>query len=257
MGQHIPGFFERLGLSQSLRRWARALQSPEALPSSELAELNREMQGMRSRLEILSARAHSTLLDRIGDASPVASDTQCDWIDRPAAWNAPMRPRGHVGLPSPTQLPGDLKLFHDASHHDLSLRQELAPPGMGDARFGLILEVYRFDGSFVSLVHDLPDAAIAGLTLNHYIAVNLLAEREHPVEVYLRLNVQHGPNVEQMVRQVEFKDMSGVAEFDLAYTKINERRIERAWMDLIVEGPEMTRIAFWDYVVMRAPRAEV
>ena len=128
---------------------------------------------------------------------------------------------------------------------------------MGDARFGLILEVYRFDGSFVSLVHDLPAEATSGLTLNHYIAVSLLAEREQPVEVYVRLNVQHGPNVEQIVRQVDFRDEVGLAEFDLAYTKINERRIERAWMDLIVEGPEMTRIAIWDFVVMRAPRAEV
>jgi hypothetical protein len=78
------------------------------------------------------------------------------------------------------------------------------------------------------------------------------------VEVYARLNVQHGPNVEQMVRQFDFQGRQrGRAEFDLAYTKINERRIEKAWLDLILEGPEMTRIAIWDVVVMRAPRADV
>jgi hypothetical protein len=55
-----------------------------------------------------------------------------------------------------------------------------------------VLEVYRFDGSFVSFVHDLPPEAIAGLTLNHFIAVDIRAEREQPVEVYARLNVQHG-----------------------------------------------------------------
>jgi hypothetical protein len=120
-----------------------------------------------------------------------------------------------------------------------------------------VLEVYRFDGSFVSFVHDLPPEAIAGLTLNHFIAVDIRAEREQPIEVYARLNVQHGPNVEQMVRQVDFKGDGGRAEFDLAYTKINERRIEKAWLDLILEGPEMTRIAIWDVVVMRAPRADV
>jgi hypothetical protein len=80
----------------------------------------------------------------------------------------------------------------------------MAPEGYGDARYGLVLEVYRFDGSFVSFVHDLPPEAIAGLTLNHFIAVDIKAEREQPVEVYARLNVQHGPNVEQMVRQVDF-----------------------------------------------------
>lgn len=257
MGQHIPGFFERLGLSQSLRRWARALQSPETLTASDLIAAEREMRGTRDRLDTLSAKARGALLRRLAETRPAAMDAQCDWIARPEAWNAPMRPRGRVGLTSPTELPGGLKLFHDAARHDLSLRQERAPPGMGDAHFGLVLEVYRFDGSFVSLVHDLPPEALAGLTLNHYIAVHLRAEREHPVEVYLRLNVQHGPNVEQMVRQVDFRGDAGVAEFDLAYTRINERRIERAWMDLIVEGPEMTRIAFWDFVAMRAPRAEV
>jgi hypothetical protein len=164
---------------------------------------------------------------------------------------------GSSTCPRPRRFPGGVTVYHDAARYDLSLRQELAPEGYGDARFGLVLEVYRFDGSFVSFVHDLPPEAIAGLTLNHFIAVDIKAEREQPIEVYARLNVQHGPNVEQMVRQIDFKGDGGRAEFDLAYTKINERRIEKAWLDLILEGPEMTRIAIWDVVVMRAPRADV
>ena len=48
-----------------------------------------------------------------------------------------------------------------------------------------------------------------------------------------------------------------MAEFDLAYSKINERRIEKAWLDLIVEGPEMNRLSIWDMVLLRAPRADV
>ena len=74
---------------------------------------------------------------------------------------------------------------------------------------------------------------------------------------YARLNVQHGPNVEQLVREVEFKGEEGKAEFDLAYTRINDRRIEKAWLDLILESPEMTRIAIRDCVVLRAPRADI
>lgn len=256
MGQHMPGFIERLGLGHSLRRWRRLLDGAERLSVSEIRDMQRDMRQTRERLDQLDGAAETARLARMGPPEPVAGDTW-DWIARPAPWNEAMRPRGRVDLPSPTHLPGGVTLYHDAARHDLSLRQERASGGHGDARFGLVLEVYRFDGSFVSFVHDLPEAAIAGLTLNHFLAVDVRMDREQPVEVFARLNVQHGPNTEQMVRQIDFRGEAGRAEFDLAYTRINEKRIEKAWLDLILEGPEMTRIAIWDLVVMRAQRADV
>jgi hypothetical protein len=42
MGQHSPGFFERLGLGQSLKRWRRALQSG-GLSAAELRAMLSEM----------------------------------------------------------------------------------------------------------------------------------------------------------------------------------------------------------------------
>jgi hypothetical protein len=256
MGQHSPGFFERLGLGQSLKRWRRALRAG-GLSAAELRAMLFEMRSLRNKLDTLTAEAQTALMRRGADAALSINDIQCDWSGRPGAWREAMRPRGIVDLPSPSTLSGGVTVYHDAARYDLSLRQEMAPESYGDARYGLVLEVYRFDGSFVSFVHDLPEEAIAGLTLNHFLAVDIKAEREQPIEVYARLNVQHGPNVEQMVRQVDFHGQDGRAEFDLAYTRINERRIEKAWLDLILEGPEMTRIALWDVVVMRAPRADV
>lgn len=256
MGHHTPGIIERLGLGQSLKRWRRALKSG-AMSAADIRQMLAEMGSLRARLDTLSAEAQSTLLHRADGPTPKIHDIDCDWSARPAPWSRAMRPRGIVDLPSPSALPGGVTVYHDAARCDLCLRQEPALDGQGDARFGLVLEVYGFDGSFLSFVHDLPPEATADLSLNHYIAVTLQAEREQPVEVYTRLNVQHGPNVEQMVRQVAFKGETGRAEFDLAYTKINERRIEKAWLDVILEGPEMTRIAIWDLVVMRAPRADI
>jgi hypothetical protein len=208
MGQHSSGFLERLGLGQSLKRWRRALQTG-GQSAAELRAMLSEMGAMRNRLDTLSAEARTALLTRAGDRALTINDIQCDWYGRPGAWSDAMRPRGIVDLPSPSALPGAVTVYHDAARHDVSLRQEVAPEGYGDARFGLVLEVYSFDGSFVSFVHDLPAAALSGLTLNHFIAVDIRAEREQPVEVYARLNVQHGPNVEQMVRQVEFKGDGG------------------------------------------------
>lgn len=256
MGGEFPGLFGGFSLGQTLRRWQRALRVPKDLPSGELKRMNGEIRGMRDRLDAMAAQARSELLARSAPTDGMDRPDQCDWAVRPAPWRSEMRPRGVVGLNSPQPLPGGVTVFHDATHADLSLRQERAPSWAVGAQFGLVLEVYRSDGSFVSFVQDLPGEALVGLTRNHFISVHLQADREQPVEIYARLNIQHGPNVEQLVRQVEFTDTKGVAEFDLAYSKINEKRLEKAWLDLIVEGPKMTRLALWDMVILRAPRAD-
>lgn len=256
MGQEFPGIFGGFGLGQTLKRWQRALRAPTELSSTELKRMNGEIRDMRDRLDTMAAQSRSALLSRTTASDGIERPDQCDWATRPAPWREEMRPRGMVGLSSPTPLPGGATVFHDANHAEMSLRQERAPHWVPGAQFGLVLEVYRSDGSFVSFVQDLPPEALVGLTRNHFISINLVADREQPVEIYARLNIQHGPNVEQIVRQVEFEGTQGQAEFDLAYSKINERRLEKAWLDLIVEGPKMTRVALWDMVMLRAPRAD-
>lgn len=256
MGQEFPGFLGGLGLGQTLKRWQRALKQPQGLSTGELGRMNADMRGMRDKLDDMAAQARSEIRHRAQREDGIARPDQCDWAARPQAWTQEMRPRGVVGLASPHKLPGGVTLFHDATHTDMSLRQEPAPPWVPGAIHGLVLEVYRFDGSFLSFVQDLPQAALTGLTKDHFVTVRLVADCEQPVEIYARLNVQHGPNVEQVVRQLEFDGPNGTAEFDLAYSKINERRIEKGWLDLIVEGPKMTRIALWDMVMLRAPRAD-
>jgi hypothetical protein len=46
-------------------------------------------------------------------------------------------------------------------------------------------------------------------------------------------------------------------EFDLAYANLNERRIDKVWVDLILENPEMNQITFRDLTFSRRPRAEM
>ena len=48
-----------------------------------------------------------------------------------------------------------------------------------------------------------------------------------------------------------------MVEFDLAYSKINEKRVEKLWVDLIFEGPEMNQIILRDVTFSRRPRAEL
>jgi hypothetical protein len=48
-----------------------------------------------------------------------------------------------------------------------------------------------------------------------------------------------------------------MVEFDLAYSKMNEKRVERLWVDLIFEGPEMNQVILRDVTFSRRPRAEL
>ena len=81
--------------------------------------------------------------------------------------------------------------------------------------------------------------------------------RENPIEIYARLNIQHGPNTEQMVRQLDLSDDVGLAEFDLAYSNINEKRVEKIWIDLIFDNPGMNQVLLRDLTLTRAPRADI
>ena len=69
--------------------------------------------------------------------------------------------------------------------------------------------------------------------------------------------MQHGPNTEQIVRQVEFVETRGLAEFDLAYSNINEKRVEKIWIDLIFDNPGMNQVLLRDLTLTRAPRADI
>ncbi len=250
------GFLGRFGPAQNVSRWSRAMKSPATLTTRDLASMHGEFLSLRDSLDRMVGTAETELLARVGAADGIQRPDQCDWAERSAPWRQKIHPRGHVDFGSPLPIGAGVTLFHDATQADVGLRQDPVPAGIAGPVFGLVLEVYRFDGSFLSLVQDLPDAAIRGLTLNHYFSVHLRVSREQPLEIYARLNVQHGPNLEQIVRQFSFEDDLGVADFDLAYSEINEKRVEKAWLDLILERPEMNRIALWDMVMIRAPRAD-
>jgi hypothetical protein len=104
-------------------------------------------------------------------------------------------------------------------------------------------------------VINLPDDAVKGLKRTHLLRVDTIIEMEKPLEIFVRLNIKHGPNSEQLVREVPLNEENLMVEFDLAYSKMNEKRVERAWIDLIFEGPEMNQVVIRDLTFSRRPRA--
>jgi hypothetical protein len=119
------------------------------------------------------------------------------------------------------------------------------------------MDVFAFDGSFLSLVLDFPQEAIDGLTRRHLIRMDTIVELEKPLEIFARLNIKHGPNTQQIVRELPLNEEESMVEFDLAYSTLNEKRVERAWIDLIFENPQMSQVVLRDVTFSRRPRADL
>ncbi|KGM50314.1 DUF6478 family protein [Pseudooceanicola atlanticus] len=180
-----------------------------------------------------------------------------DWSWRPELWRGPLPVKGLASVPSQSKLGEEITLFHDCNYSELSLRQLRNRREEDLAPYGLRMDVFAFDGSFLSLVINLPKDAITGLTKSHLIRVSAIVETEKPLEIFGRLNVVHGPNTEQVVRELPLNQKEVVVEFDMAYTNLNEKRVEKAWLDLIFEGPEMNQVVVRDLTFARCPRAEM
>lgn len=250
----------RLGRWIEGRLVARWTDRAEAAGTARISELRRTVQRareLRRRLNQFLFRAERRMAQVAAGRHPIDVPLHTDWSDRPTIWAGPVAPQAVAGAESGTNLGGDLSVFHDCPRGEITLTQTRNTRERDLAPYGLTLEVFHFEGSFLSVVFDLDKAALEGLTAHHIVRLDALVEAERPIEIFARLNVRHGPNTEQIVREFDLRSEEVEVEFDLAYTGLSERRLERIWMDLIFENPAMNRVRLRDIVVSRRPRAEV
>jgi len=251
------GMIETLAHRMSLRRWARSARRAARYDLETLRKERLQARQLSARLDTLLREADSRLaLPRIGSDS-FSKPPGTDWSWRPLLWRMPMHRKGEAGVESRAKIGEEITLFHDCTVSELTLRQLRNDREDDLAPFGLRMDVFRFDGSFLSLVLDLPPEACSGLTRKHLIRLDPRIEFEKPLEIFARLNVQHGPNTEQIVRELPLDGGSMTVEFDLSYSRLNEKRIEKLWLDLIFEGPEMNQVTIRDLTFSRHPRAEL
>jgi hypothetical protein len=257
MARPFDSFLDRILHRSVIRRWATAADGADDLPAETLARLRGRARGIRRHLDrVIHAADHRLALPAVG-SNAMRRPPGTDWSWRPDLWRGTIPIPGRASVPSRTEIAPGLKLFHDCRRSELSLRQIRNTREADVAPYGLRMDVFGFDGSFLSLVLDLPGAAVQGLRLKHIIRLEALIEMEKPLEIYARLNVRHGPNVAQIVRELPLAGAEVTVEFDLAHARINERRVEGAWIDLIFEGPEMNQVVLRDVTLTRRPRAEV
>lgn len=259
MANAFRRMMEQRAFRRDLVHWARRVEAMPAMTPAALARLRGHARQMRHQIDHAIHGADRLLLAREAIARAMALPPGTDWAWRPDPWAGPITPPGLAPAASPAAVAPATTLFHDGRLAELVLRQERNAASAAAAPFGLVIEVFGFDGSFASLTLDLPAGASAGLRLRHILRLDTLIECERPVDIFARLNIKHGPDVEQLLHRFrpEGTGTAQAIEFDLAPLRINERRIERLWIDLILERPAMNRIALRDVTASRLPRAEI
>ena len=257
MALRISNLLDTLLHQRSLKRWTFA---GARAPLADVATLRTwvgRARGLRRTLDqVLHEADHRLALPVIG-SNAMKKPMGTDWSWRPSLWKGPLPTPGIVSVPTKALICDGATLFHDCRRSELTVRQIRNTRDSDIAPFGFRMDVFRFDGSFLSIVLDLPEEAAKGLKLRHLIRLDMIVEMEKPLEIFARLNIRHGPNVEQIVRELPLTAAEVVVEFDLAYSRINEKRVEKLWVDLIFEGPEMNQVILRDVTLSRRPRAEV
>lgn len=255
MGKNFDDFFSRMLFRRTLSRWRALSERAQGADAETLRSLRTQGRQLRRQIDRVLHIADGRLAMNAPAASAIRKPPLADWAWRPPLWCHPVSPPGLAAVQNCAAFGDEAKLFHDCTQSELTIRQIRNTRPEDLAPFALRMDVFRFDGSFLSLAIDLPDEAVRGLRLGHVISLDVAAEMERPIEIFARLNVRHGPNTEQVVRELPPGKPEAMAEFDLAYTRLNERRVERAWLDLILEGPQMNQIVIHDLTMSRRPRA--
>jgi hypothetical protein len=257
MAKRRVSLIEKLFFRRSLKRWAFYGDQAGQSDVETLTRLAQWARALRRNLDrVIHAAEFRLALPLIG-SNAMRKPLGTDWSWRPTLWKGPLEVPGMASVPSRAPIAPGATVFHDCRRSELTVRQIRNTRESDIAPFGFRMDVFRFDGSFLSLVLDLPDEAARGLKLRHMIRLDVIVEMEKPLEIFARLNIKHGPNVEQIVRELPLAEEEVMVEFDLAYSKINEKRVEKLWVDLIFEGPEMNQVILRDVTLSRRPRAEL
>lgn len=257
MASRILRAIEGWHQSRTEGRWARLAETAPDLESFELRALRAEARGMRRQLDRVMQAADARLSVPALTTGLPQMPLGTDWSWRPDLWCGALFEPGVVASDDRTALGEGVVLCHDCPLGEVAARQVRNAKSEDRAPHGLAIDVFGFKGSFLSLALDLPETAVQGLKARHLVRAELVIDSDQPLRAFARLNIKHGPNLAQPVSALPEEGRDKVAEFDLGYADINEKRVERAWMDLILNDVAMTRIVIRDVVLSRRPRAEL
>src|SRR5690606_13469869 len=146
----------------TLRGWKRAAAVADATDLGLLRSQRSRARQLKTHLDRLIYTAESRLALPMIGSTAFAKPPGSDWSWRPELWRGPLPEPGMSSVQTKSMLGGEVTLFHDCDRSELTLRQLRNRREADLAPFGLRMDVFRFDGSFLSLVIDLPEAAANG-----------------------------------------------------------------------------------------------
>ncbi|WP_195820926.1 DUF6478 family protein [Roseobacter sp. MH60115] len=257
MGKGGDTFWNTAIYRRALQGWALSARQARTAKLSILRKQRTRARLLRAHLDRLIHTAEERLALPVVGSNSFPKPHNADWAWRPELWRGPLPIPGLSSVQNKSMLGDEVTLFHDCDRSEITLRQVRNTRQEDLAPYCLRIDVFRFDGSFLSAVVDLPGGAVDGLKRTHILRVSSIIEMEKPIEIFVRLNIRHGPNTEQLVREVQVTGKDVEVEFDLAYCTLNENRIEKAWVDFIFEGPEMNQVTLRDLTFSRRQRAQV
>jgi len=243
------------------RSWSRlhgALSRSGRPLGSEIRDQARELHRLLGDLLRISTELQNESRNSL---SRMELPAGTDWRWRPRILQAPNELPTLAAPENGRWLSPEVALFHDCAHRAVILRQTRNRRATDLAEFALALEVMGFSGSYLSFSLALPPEALEGLSGQNVLRLDSVLQSERPITVYARLNVQQGPNTQKMLRQlgdpIKGANNSRVVEFDLGYAELSHRPVEKAWIDLIFEGPHMNAVVLRDIVTSRHLRAQI
>lgn len=257
MRQYLSDLITKTLHRRILRRWHRIANTAATIDLAHLRQDRTRARALRRTLDQVIHQADFRLALPVIGSNVMRKPMGTDWSWRADLWKGPIPVPGIASVSGNASICNGATIFHDCRRSELTVRQIRNTRDIDIAPFGFRMDVFRFDGSFLSLALDLPDEATQGLKQKHLIRMDVIVEMEKPLEIFARLNIKSGPNVEQIVRELPLNSEEVMVEFDLAYSKMNEKRVEKLWVDLIFEGPEMNQIILRDVTFSRRPRAEL
>lgn len=248
------GFLEPLFHRRTLRRWEKLAE----IARTANPETLRTLQGSARAIGLRAATVNHIATTRLTLGSgKMGLPPSTDWACRPGPWAGPLSPSGFAPAHKSTEIGEGVTLYHDCKKLSLSVRQ-VRNTGAGDmAPFGLQMDVFDFDGSFLSLVVRAPESGVTGLKKKHILRLSLNIDSERALEISARLNLKNGPNTEQVSRPLDQSSGQCMTEFDLTHIPFNELRLAHMWFDLFFESPSMNQILIRDLTLSRHPRAEL
>ncbi len=257
MAINPDGIIGRFLHQRALIRWTDAARNAADAELATLRTQRQQARQLRTPLQELTYIADTRLaLPRTG-SNTFARPAGTDWAWRPQLWRGALPGRGIAPARNKAKLGHELTVFHDCPSGEVAVRQVRNNRDDDLAAFGITVEVFSFAGNFLSLALDVPPGVCDGLRKRHVIQLAVTLDREAPIRIFARLNIKHGPNTEQVLETLPDDQAETIVEFDLGHSQLNEKRVERMWVDLMFENPQMNQITLRDLNICRCPRAEM